>query len=69
MSPLNKGQLDQIRDDRRKQIKQAALKVFARRGFTGTKTSLIAAETGISEGLIYRYFKSKDELFTMLYVF
>lgn len=63
MSPLNKQQLDQIRDERREQIKQAALKVFARRGYNGTKTSIIAAEASISEGLIYRYFNSKKELF------
>jgi AcrR family transcriptional regulator len=66
LSPLNKRQLEKIRDDRREQIKQAALRLFARRGFDGTKTSLIAAEAGISEGLIYRYFSSKDELFTEL---
>ncbi|MFC5652314.1 TetR/AcrR family transcriptional regulator [Paenibacillus solisilvae] len=66
MSPLNKQQLDQIRDERREQIKQAALKLFARQGIAGTKTSMIAAEAGISEGLIYRHFKSKDELFTAL---
>lgn len=66
MSPLNKQQLDQIRDGRREQIKQAALKVFARRGYTGTKTSVIAEEAGISEGLIYRYFQSKKELFTTI---
>ncbi|TDF89422.1 TetR/AcrR family transcriptional regulator [Paenibacillus piri] len=66
MSPLNKQQLNQIRDERREQIKQAALKIFARRGFAGTKTSVIAAEAGISEGLIFRYFKTKDELFTSL---
>ncbi|WP_274654631.1 TetR/AcrR family transcriptional regulator [Paenibacillus humicola] len=66
MSPLNKRQLEKIRDDRREQIKQAALRLFARRGFSGTKTSLIAEEAGISEGLIYRYFSSKDELFTEL---
>jgi AcrR family transcriptional regulator len=66
LSPLNKQQLDQIRDERREQIKQAALKLFARRGIAGTKTSMIAAEAGISEGLIYRYFSSKDELFTVL---
>jgi AcrR family transcriptional regulator len=66
LSPLNKQQLNKIRDERRKQIKQAALKVFARRGFAGTKTSTIATEAGISEGLIYRYFNSKDELFTEL---
>jgi AcrR family transcriptional regulator len=66
LSPLNKHQLNQIRDERREQIKQAALKLFARHGYFGTKTSMIAAEAGISEGLIFRYFKSKDEVFTTL---
>ena len=64
MSPLSKQRLKQIRDERREHIKRAALVTFARHGFTGTKTSMIAAEAGISEGLIYRYYKSKDELFT-----
>ena len=66
MSPLSKLQLGQITDDRKGQIKEAAIRVFARYGFAGTKTSMIAAEAGISEGLMYRYFKSKDELFTIL---
>lgn len=66
MSPLNKQQLDQIRDQRTEQIKQAALKVFARHGYSGTKTSIIAKEAGISEGLIYRYFHSKNELFSTI---
>ncbi|WP_238590797.1 TetR/AcrR family transcriptional regulator [Paenibacillus beijingensis] len=60
--------MDQIRDERKEQIKQAALKIFACRGITGTKMSMIASEAGISEGLIYRYFKSKDELFTDLVI-
>ncbi|WP_246469692.1 TetR/AcrR family transcriptional regulator [Cohnella nanjingensis] len=58
--------MDQIRDERTTQIKQAALQVFARHGFARTKTSMIAAAAGISEGLIYRYFESKDELFTAI---
>ncbi|NRD78107.1 TetR/AcrR family transcriptional regulator [Bacillus sp. BRMEA1] len=67
MSPLNRQQqLNQICDVRREQIKQAALKMFARRGYTGTKTSVIAKEASISEGLIYRYFNSKEELFITL---
>ncbi|WP_442602149.1 TetR/AcrR family transcriptional regulator [Paenibacillus sp. KN14-4R] len=66
MSPLNGEQLHKIRDERREQIIQAAIKVFARRGIIGTKMSMIAAEAGISHGLIYHYFKTKDELFTML---
>jgi AcrR family transcriptional regulator len=66
MSPLNKKQLDKIRDERTNQIKKSALKIFARYGYLGTKTSMIALEAGISEGLIYRYFNSKEELFTTL---
>lgn len=66
MSPLNKQQLAKIRDERQETIKQAALKVFAQNGMTGTKMSMIAAEAGISVGLAYRYFKSKDELLHIL---
>lgn len=44
----------------------AALNVFARRGIIGTKMSMIAVEAGISHGLLYHYFKSKEELFTTL---
>ncbi len=61
MSPLNKEQLNQIRDERKDQIMNAALKVFARRGIAGTKISMIASEAGVSQGLFYHYFKSKDE--------
>ncbi|MBG9810464.1 TetR family transcriptional regulator [Bacillus endophyticus] len=66
MAPLNEEQLQQIRDERKEQIIEAALKVFARRGIIGTKMSMIASEAGISAGLLYRYFNSKDELFTTL---
>ncbi|WP_018755020.1 TetR/AcrR family transcriptional regulator [Paenibacillus terrigena] len=53
-------------DERREQIKKAALKVFAQRGIAGTKMSMIASEAGISQGLSYRYFSSKEELFVVL---
>ncbi|MFP5114357.1 TetR/AcrR family transcriptional regulator [Bacillaceae bacterium C204] len=66
MTPLNDRQLDQLRDERREQIKKAALKVFARRGLVGTKMSMIANEASISQGLSYRYYSSKDELFIAL---
>lgn len=66
MSPLNTEQLKQIRDKRREQIMNAALKVFAKKGFIGAKTNMIAKEAGLSEGLLYKYFKSKDELFVSL---
>jgi AcrR family transcriptional regulator len=66
VAPLNEDQLHQIRDERKVQIMEAAVKVFARKGIIGTKMSMIAAEAGISHGLLYHYFESKDELFTTL---
>jgi len=57
---------DYAQDERREEIKRAALKVFARKGISGTKMSMIAAEAGISQGLSYRYFSSKEELFSLL---
>lgn len=66
MSPLTEEQFHQIRDERKEQIMDAAAKVFARRGISGAKMSMIAAEAGISHGLLYHYFTSKDELFTTI---
>ncbi len=66
MSPRNEETNKQIRDERRDQILRAALQVFARKGLTATKISDIAAAAQLSHGLIYHYFKSKDEIFTVL---
>ncbi|UUZ92326.1 TetR/AcrR family transcriptional regulator [Paenibacillus sp. P25] len=66
MTPTQGNTPDPIYDERREQIKRAAMKVFARYGIAGTKMSMIAAEAGISQGLSYRYFSSKEELFTIL---
>lgn len=62
MAPLNEEQLEQIRNDRKNQIMTAALKVFAENGIKLTKISMIAAEAGISHGLLYHYFNSKEEV-------
>lgn len=66
MAPLNEEQLHQIRDERREQIKAAAIQVFARKGINSAKMSMIAETAGISNGLLYHYYKSKDELFFSL---
>lgn len=66
MAPLNAEQLHQIRDERIEQIIRSALKIFSRKGIIGAKMSLIASDAGISHGLLYHYFKSKDELFVSL---
>jgi TetR/AcrR family transcriptional regulator of autoinduction and epiphytic fitness len=62
----NVEQSNHIHDQRREQIKRAALKVFANQGLAGTKMSMIAKEAGISQGLSYRYFNSKEELFNVI---
>lgn len=66
MSPRSKEQNECIRDERREQLLSAALKVFARRGLAATKISDIAAAAGLSHGLVYHYFESKDAIFTEL---
>ncbi len=49
-------------EERRAQIVQAAVKLFAAQGYARTTTSDIAREAGISEGTIYNYFASKQDL-------
>ncbi|MGE5495882.1 MAG: TetR/AcrR family transcriptional regulator [Burkholderiales bacterium] len=63
MSPRNDEQNEQLKDERREQILSAALKVFGRRGFAATKISDIVTSAGMSHGLVYHYFKSKEEIF------
>lgn len=50
-------------DDRRKEILDAAMRLFYEKGFSHTSITDIAKSIGISQGLCYRYFKSKDEIF------
>ncbi|SFS38017.1 TetR/AcrR family transcriptional regulator [Marininema halotolerans] len=47
-------------------IFEAAVKVFAERGFDRAKMDDIAREAGVAKGTIYYHFTSKDELFTAL---
>ena len=49
-------------EDRREQIAAAALRVFAQKGFTRATNRDIAREAGITPGLIYHYFASKEAL-------
>lgn len=53
-------------DERREMIFRHASQVFAAKGFAGTKIADIAAAARMSQGLLYRHFASKDELFTEL---
>jgi TetR/AcrR family transcriptional regulator, fatty acid metabolism regulator protein len=53
--------------DKRRQILDAAIRVFARQGFYSTRVSDIADEAGVAYGLVYHYFKSKDEVLNELF--
>lgn len=47
-------------------IMQATVRVAFEKGFSNTRTADIAKEAGVSEGLIFKYFPSKKELFAMI---
>jgi AcrR family transcriptional regulator len=49
-------------EDRRDQIIDAAMQVFAQKGFSRATNKDIAREAGITPGLIYYYFESKEDL-------
>ncbi len=48
--------------DRRKTILRAAVEVFSRKGFHGCRIADVAREAGVAYGLVYHYFKDKEEL-------
>ena len=54
--------------DKRRQILDAAVTVFARQGFHATRVSDIADEAGVAYGLVYHYFNSKEEVLNELFV-
>ncbi len=62
MSPRTALQNEKIRQDKRRLIMDAALELFANEGFHATSISKITKKAGISKGLMYSYFESKDAL-------
>lgn len=55
-----------MKDERKNQIFSSALKLFASNGLAAIKISDIATDANFSQGLIYHYFKSKEEIFEKL---
>ena len=54
-------------EDRREQIIEAALRVFAKKGYARASNKDIAREAAITPGLIYHYFESKDALLKAIF--
>jgi len=62
MSPRTPKQFEEMRESRRKQIMDAALELFASEGYSHCSISQLASHAGISKGLMYNYFNSKEAL-------
>jgi TetR/AcrR family transcriptional regulator len=52
--------------DRRRQLIEAAMDLFSRKGFAGTTTKEIALVAGVSEAIIFRHFATKRDLYTAI---
>lgn len=50
-------------ESRREEILKVAADLFAKHGYAGTDTQLLADELGVGKGTLYRYFSSKEDLF------
>lgn len=66
MRRLDSGIAELIPDKGTRQIVFAALDIIARKGLTAARISDIAEKAGFSQGFVYNYFKSKDDIFTKI---
>ncbi|WP_236975280.1 TetR/AcrR family transcriptional regulator [Membranihabitans maritimus] len=62
MKNIHKKTAEDLKIQRKQEIGSVALELFANHGFHNTSVSEIASKAGISKGLMYNYFHSKDEL-------
>ncbi len=67
MSPRTKAQVEEIREQSKDKIIAAALDLFAHNGFHSTSIAQVAAKAGISKGLVYNYFESKEDLLQAIF--
>lgn len=51
------------KEDRPEEITAAALQAFAEKGYAATRVDDVAKKAGVSKGLLYLYFKTKEDLF------
>jgi TetR/AcrR family transcriptional regulator len=53
-------------DERRRQLIEVSIDLFAKKGFGGTTTKEIAAAAGVTEAIIFRHFATKQDLYTAI---
>lgn len=66
MSPRTSSKNEEIRQESMKKIMDSAFRLIAKQGYESTSIAQIAKEAGISKGLLYNYFSSKEELLKQL---
>ena len=54
-------------EDKRKHLLDAAVRVFARNGYHGSRVGDIAEEAGVAHGLLYHYFDSKEQVLQIVF--
>jgi TetR/AcrR family fatty acid metabolism transcriptional regulator len=54
-------------EDKRRRILQAAVKVFARKGYFGARVADVARRAGVADGTIYLYFRNKEHILVSLF--
>ena len=54
-------------EEKRRKILRAASRVFAKKGYSGTRVGDIAREAGIAYGLVYHYFRNKEDVLNSLF--
>jgi AcrR family transcriptional regulator len=67
MCPRTKQKFEEIRESKRRKILDSAVECFATSGYHAVTISNLAAHAGISKGLMYNYFSSKDELLKAIF--
>ena len=54
-------------DDKRQRILDAAVRVFAKKGYHGAKVAEIAKKAGVADGTIYLYFRDREDILVSLF--
>jgi AcrR family transcriptional regulator len=62
MSPRTKQQFEEIREVSQEKIMEAAMELFSKKGYQATSINDIVKKAGVSKGLLYHYFDSKEAL-------
>lgn len=68
MSPRKKEEFKEITEASKEKILNAAFNLFASLGYARTSMDMVAKKAKISKGLIYHYFKSKEEILRTIFI-